>query len=81
MKSDFFLLVQMLGYEYFHMGLIASKKIFLAYSMQKWLSNLQLNFRLYIVKVKKSLENKMPVVKVVQMIQVTFPNFGLMANI
>ena len=35
--------------------------------MQKWLSNLQMNFALYIAKVEKKIssENKMPLVKVV----------------
>ena len=81
MKFDFFHASTNAGLWVFSYRVECPPKYFLAYSMQKWLSNLQLNFRLYIVKVKKSLENKMPVVKVVQMIQVTFPNFGLMANI
>ena len=39
----------------------------LADFMQKWLSNLQMNFALYIVKIEKKIssENKMPFVKVV----------------
>ena len=55
--------IKLPGYESFHMGL----KKFLAESMQKWLSNLRMNFALYIVKVEKknSSENKMPLVKVV----------------
>ena len=46
------MLVQMPGYESFHVGLKASK-IFLADSMQKRLSNLQMIFIPYIVKVEK----------------------------
>ena len=68
--------IKLPGYESFHMGL----KKFLAESMQKWLSNLRMNFALYIIKVEKknSSENKMPLVKVVPVI---VPNFRLMAEI